>query len=129
MTPMIAAIIVAAIANIAAVIAIIFARRELDKAERAIESVSSSRASRRSAAVAVNLASSASIQARTSCLRTECWVEPCKSVVAISSLAAAGPILERRSSSSIGIGMANLFVRAIKRCDQRNDADGETPNV
>ena len=46
MTPMTAALIVAAVANTAAVIALVFARRELDRAERAIESVSSSRASR-----------------------------------------------------------------------------------
>jgi hypothetical protein len=52
LTPMIAALIVAIAAQIIALIAMMFDRRELTKALRAIESVSSSRASRLSAAAA-----------------------------------------------------------------------------
>ena len=129
MTAMYAALTVAIVANIAAVMAIIFARFELSRAERAIESVSLSLESRRMPASAASLASSASIQERTSSLRTECGVEPCRSVVAISSLAAAGPIFDRRNSSSGGIGMSAPFDLVGSGLNERSGSRVETPNV
>ena len=129
MTAMYAALTVAIVANIAAVIAMIFARFELVKAERAIDNVSSSRLSRRSPASAESRASSASIQDRTSCLRTECCVDPCKSVVAISSLAAAGPIFDSRNSSSGGIGMSALPDFGVHGTAERTVGEFEKPNV
>ena len=84
---------------------------ELDAAlaelSAAIASIRSSRVSRRSLDSATSLDSSASAQSSTSFLRRECGVDPCRSVVATSSLAAAGPILDSRATSSGGSGMVS----------------------
>ena len=119
MTPMTAAMIVAAAANTAAVIALLFARREITKAEAAISlarselllassaialasstiaSVRASRASRLSEASLSSAANSAFAQASASCRLADSGRDP-NVPLAISRSTSKGPI-DRQSSSS-----------------------------
>ena len=62
-------------------------------------------------------------------MRSECGVDPCRSVVAISSLAFAGPRLDSRYSSSGGIGMSAVFGLGVHGAAERSASECETPNV
>jgi len=102
MTPMTAAMVVAAVANIAAVIAMKFARRELDKADRAIASVSSSLLSRRLEASMVAEYFLALTQSWTSIRSLESGAEPCIPC-AISSIICSTPFASRESRVALSM--------------------------
>ncbi len=102
MTPMTAAMIVAAAANIAAVIAMKFARRELDKADRAIASVSSSLASRRLEACSEAENCFARNQSSTSMRSLESGAEPCLPC-AISRKTCSTPLASSESRDALSI--------------------------
>ena len=109
MTLITAAMIVAAAANIAAAIAIWFARRELDKADEAIrlaslaiDKVSSSRLSRAVSDAASRAAISALAQASASCHRSDCGPEP-SSPLAMQRITSYGPRDLKCSSTALSM--------------------------
>ena len=109
MTPITAALIVAAAANIAAAIAIWFASRDLDKADEAIrlaslaiDNVSSSRFSRAVSDAAPRAAISALAQASASCHRSDCGPEP-SSPLAMQRITSNGPMDLKCSSSALSM--------------------------
>lgn len=102
MTPMTAAMIVAAVANIAAVIAMKFARRELDKADRAIASVSSSLLSRRLEVSMVAEYCLALTQSWTLIRSLESGAEPCIPF-AISSITCSTTFSSRESRVALSM--------------------------
>ena len=139
MTPMIAATIVAVAAQIAALIALLFARREIVRASAAvddalseiakarleIESVSSSRVSRATDDAASRAAISALAQASASCQRSDCGSEP-RSPLAMDRITSKGPIERKRSSVDLSIAAMSSSVNLETPNEKRlSDAPAE----